>query len=270
MRLRWFVILGLVAAGVLVSVAVRDRTPMRTEVCVAQVGTERVQIDLEQAQWASLMAAIAQQRGLPPRATATAIQESKMRNIDYGDRDSLGLFQQRPSQGWGTAEQVLDPLHSIGAFYDGLVKVKDYETLEITDAAQQVQRSGFPTAYAQHEEDARALASALRGYSPAAFTCQINPGNVRSAQRAADDLQAAFGDIDVRVVGDDASYRLTGPAADIEARGWGVAHYLVGHAAELGITTITFDDRSWTADDSDQGWQASPTPRTDTVSFSTN
>lgn len=274
MQLRWFVILGLVAAGVLVSVAVRDRTPMRSEFCVAQVGTARAQVDLEQAQWATLMAAIAQQRGLPPRATtiaiATAFQESKLRNIDFGDRDSLGLFQQRPSQGWGTADEVQDPHHSIGAFYDGLVKVKDYETLKITDAAQQVQRSAFPGAYAQHEDDARALASALRGYSPAAFTCQVNPGNIGSTKRAAADLQAAFGDIDVRTVGDDASYRLTGPAADIEARGWGVAHYLVGHAADLGITRISFDDQRWTADDSDQGWQASPTQRDDTVTFSTN
>ncbi|MGA9714480.1 MAG: hypothetical protein WBQ48_01490 [Aeromicrobium sp.] len=274
MRLRWFVILGLIAAGILVSVAVRDRTPMRSEFCQAQVGAVRAQVDLEQAQWATLMAAIAQQRGLPPRATtiaiATAFQESKLRNIDFGDRDSLGLFQQRPSQGWGTAEQVLDPYHSIGAFYDGLVKVKDYETLQITDAAQRVQRSAFPRAYAQHEEGARALASALRGYSPAAFTCQINPGNVRSIQRAADDVLAAFGDIDVQVLGDDASYRLTGPSADIEARGWGVAHYLVGHAADLGISRVTFDDRTWTAGDSDDGWQPSPTRRDDTVIFSTN
>lgn len=274
MRLRWFVILGLVVAGTLASVAIRDRTPLRSEFCVAEVGDVSARVDLEQAQWASLMAGIAQQRGLPPRATtiaiATAFQESKIHNIDFGDRDSLGLFQQRPSQGWGTIEQVMDPPYAIGAFYDGLVAVKGYETLEITDAAQQVQRSAFPGAYAQHEDDARALASALRGYSPAAFTCQINPREPGSALGAADDLRSAFGDIDVRVVRDDGSYQLTGPTADIEARGWGVAHYLVGHAAQLGLSWVSFDGQSWTADDSDQGWQPTDTTDTDTVRFGTN
>lgn len=274
MRLRWWLLAGLLAAGLLVSVGVRDRTPLRSEFCVAEVGPVRAQIDLEQAEWASLMAAIAQQRGLPPRATtiaiATAFQESKIHNIDFGDRDSLGLFQQRPSQGWGTAQQILDPHHSIGAFYDALSTVKGYENLEITDAAQQVQRSAFPGAYAQHEDQARALASTLRGYSPAEFTCQINPSTIGSTTRAVNDLRAAFGDIDVRVVSDDASYRLTGPAADVEARGWGVAHYLVAHAADLGITRVGFDGRLWTADDSPDGWQPEPVQDTDTVRFSTN
>lgn len=274
MRLRWFVVLGLMTAAVLMSVTVRDRTPMRSEFCVATVDDVRAQVDLEQARYASLIAAIAQQRGLPPRATtiaiATAFQESKLHNIDFGDRDSLGLFQQRPSQGWGTAEQVMNPQHSIGAFYDGLVKVKRYETLEITDAAQQVQRSAYPGAYARHEDDARALASALRGYSPAEFSCQINPGEAGSTTRAVADVKAAFGDIDVRSVGDDASYVLTGPAADIEARGWGVAHYVVAHAADLGIRRISFADRLWTDDDSHQGWQVTSTEDSDTVRFSTN
>ena len=68
-------------------------------------------------------------RGLPERAVvialATAQQESRLRNLDYGDRDSLGLFQQRPSQGWGTEAQVQDPVYAAGKFYDGLVKVPE-------------------------------------------------------------------------------------------------------------------------------------------------
>ena len=75
-----------------------------------------------------MITAIAIRRGLPPRAAtiaiATAIQESKVRNITYGDRDSLGLFQQRPSQGWGTPEQILNPEYSTNKFYDALVKVE--------------------------------------------------------------------------------------------------------------------------------------------------
>ena len=92
-------------------------------------------------------------RGLPARAAsialATAYQESKLRNLDHGDRDSLGLFQQRPSQGWGTAKQIQDPYYATNAFYDALVKIDGYQTMRITEAAQEVQRSGFPEAYAR-------------------------------------------------------------------------------------------------------------------------
>ncbi|KAA1378248.1 hypothetical protein [Aeromicrobium fastidiosum] len=274
MRFRWFVVLGLVSAAVLFATVVRDRAPMRAEFCVADVGDTRAQLDLEQGRWAALIAAIAQQRGLPPRATtiaiATAFQESKIHNIDYGDRDSVGLFQQRPSQGWGTAAQIMDPHHAIGEFYDALVKVDGYETMVINDAAQLVQRSGFPEAYAQHEDYARALASSLRGYSPAAFTCQVNPGGSGSTTAVVDDVRQAFGDITVVRNGDDASYPLSGRPADIEARGWAIAQYLVGQAAFLGISEVTFDGYRWTAVDSDQGWEKGAVPRSTTVRVSTN
>jgi hypothetical protein len=275
MRLRWFVVLGLVAASVLFATVISDRTPLRSEFCVAEVGTVRAQVDLEQGRWASLMAAIAQQRGLPPRATtiaiATAFQESKIHNIDYGDRDSVGLFQQRPSQGWGTAEEILDPHHSIGAFYDALVKVDDYETMDINDAAQLVQRSGFPQAYAQHEEYARALASSLRGYSPNEFTCQVNASSIGSTTAVVEDVSLAFGDIEVVRDGDDARYPLApGTVDDVNARGWALAHYLVGQASTLGITEVAFDRRVWTAADSNRGWVKDLDAATDTVTVSTN
>src|ERR1041384_6569779 len=126
MKLRWVLLGALVAAGTLVAIVLTDRQPVRGEYCTADGGTTHAQIDIEQARWATLMAAIAQRRGLPPRATtiaiATAFQESKIHNLDYGDRDSAGLFQQRPSQGWGTRKQVRDPVYTIGRFYDGLVK----------------------------------------------------------------------------------------------------------------------------------------------------
>src|SRR5690554_4501667 len=131
MRLRWVLAAILLFSGVLIAVAMRDRDSQRNEYCVASVGETMVKLDLEQARWASLIAAQSQNRGLPPRAAtialATAFQESKLRNIDYGHLDSLGLFQQRPSQGWGTVEEVMDPFHSINRFYDGLTRVPDYQ-----------------------------------------------------------------------------------------------------------------------------------------------
>jgi hypothetical protein len=94
-------------------------------------------------------------------ALATAMQESKLYNLgDLGannDHDSLGLFQQRPSMGWGTPEQVTDPVYASTAFYLALQQVPGWESMAVTVAAQSVQRSAFPNAYAQWETDATAL-----------------------------------------------------------------------------------------------------------------
>lgn len=274
MRLRWFVVLGLVTASVLVATALRDRTPSRAEFCVAEVNGVRAQVDLEQGQWSALMAAVGQQRGLPPRATtiaiATAFQESKIHNIDYGDRDSIGLFQQRPSQGWGTVEQIMDPHYSIGRFYDALAKVDGYGSMKINDAAQLVQRSGFPYAYAQHEDYARALASSLRGYSPAKFTCQVNPRGAGSITRIMADVTKAFGELPVDRDGDVARYPLSGKASDTKARGWGLAHYLVANAANLGIHEVSFRGRTWTSTASHEGWRKDPAAVKTEVVVTTN
>ncbi|MEU6172710.1 C40 family peptidase [Streptantibioticus parmotrematis] len=94
-------------------------------------------------------------------ALATALQESGLRNLTYGDRDSLGLFQQRPSQGWGTATQILDPVHASTMFYEALEKVSGWQSLSVTQAAQAVQKSGFPGAYAKWEPLATALQKAI-------------------------------------------------------------------------------------------------------------
>ncbi|MER5490495.1 C40 family peptidase [Streptomyces sp. NPDC002490] len=94
-------------------------------------------------------------------ALATALQESGLRNLDYGDRDSLGLFQQRPSMGWGTAAQIRDPVYASTRFYEGLLKVSGWESMTVTQAAQAVQLSGFPDAYAKWEPLATALQKAL-------------------------------------------------------------------------------------------------------------
>jgi cell wall-associated NlpC family hydrolase len=94
-------------------------------------------------------------------ALATALQESGLRNLTYGDRDSLGLFQQRPSQGWGTATEILDPVHSSTMFYEALEKVSGWQSLSVTQAAQGVQKSGFPEAYAKWEPLATALQQAI-------------------------------------------------------------------------------------------------------------
>lgn len=110
-------------------------------------------------------------------ALATALQESGLQNLDHGDRDSVGLFQQRPSQGWGTRAQILDPVYASTKFYKALKSLKDWENMPVTVAAQKVQKSGVPDAYAKHEALATALqqsiaptlgtAAAVAGLTPA-------------------------------------------------------------------------------------------------------
>jgi hypothetical protein len=229
-------------------------------------------------------------------ALATAYQESDIRNVGYGDRDSLGVFQQRPSQGWGTAEQVQDLHYAANRFYDQLVGIDGYRDLPITDAAQQVQRSAFGDAYADHEPEARIVASALTGYSRAAFSCSVRLGSTDTEQTGANgltpraaavltDVQQTFGELPVGGFQPggvtsghmEGSAHYDGRAVDVFFRpvteenrrqGWAVAHYLVARADRLGIQTVIFDDRIWqSGSDSDAGWRdyRAPTSSGDTA-----
>ncbi|MFJ4800839.1 C40 family peptidase [Streptomyces murinus] len=109
--------------------------------------------------------------GVPARgqtiALATAFQESRLRNLSGGDRDSIGLFQQRPSQGWGTADQLHDPVYASEAFYKALLKLHGWQQMTLAQAAQAVQKSGYPDAYAQWETLATALQKAIAATFPA-------------------------------------------------------------------------------------------------------
>ncbi|MFD8386152.1 NlpC/P60 family protein [Streptomyces sp. NPDC059679] len=96
-------------------------------------------------------------------AIAAALQESGLQNLGHGDRDSLGLFQMRPSQGWGTRSQIMDPQYAARTFYQHLVRVRGWEAMSINDAAQAVERSGFPDAYAKHETRAVQIVAGLAG-----------------------------------------------------------------------------------------------------------
>ncbi len=94
-------------------------------------------------------------------AIAAALQESNLVNVDHGDRDSLGLFQERPSQGWGTPAQVMDPTYAATQFYRHLLAVPGWQQMSVNDAAQAVERSGFPQAYGPHEQAARQIVGAV-------------------------------------------------------------------------------------------------------------
>ena len=137
------------------------------------------QLDAEQIADARLIVAAGQHLGIPEPgetiALATAMQESDLHNLDHGDRDSLGLFQQRPSQGWGTPSQIMDPTYSATAFYNALAKVNGWAAMPTTDAAQAVQRSAYPEAYAKWAQFAHDLATTLDG------TCNRGAGPTPAA-----------------------------------------------------------------------------------------
>jgi murein DD-endopeptidase MepM/ murein hydrolase activator NlpD len=125
----------------------------------------------DQVRIAAVITKVGQDLKVPPRgwviATATALQESHLQNLPHlgtiNDHDSIGVFQQRPSQGWGTPEQLADPAYQSRKFYEKLLNVPSWQTLELTVAAQRVQVSAFPNAYAKHEPLAAKVVDLLTG-----------------------------------------------------------------------------------------------------------
>ena len=134
-------------------------------------------------------------------AVATAMQESRLTNLGNlgrrNDHDSLGLFQQRPSQGWGQPAQLLDPVYASAAFYAALKRVRGWERLPLTVAAQKVQRSGYPDAYAKHERDAERIVAAVTGVAtitdlPGASLADCGPAATVSAGGWTQPVRAAI------------------------------------------------------------------------------
>jgi hypothetical protein len=197
------------------------------------------QFDLSfgQADNAATIAAVGARLGMPDHAVtvavATALQESELANLSGGDRDSAGLFQQRPSQGWGSYAQITNPVHASVSFYRALTHVRGWQNLPVADAAQAVQHSGAPGAYAQWETEARALAAALTGETPAALTCigvPLHPPGQDLAHTASAELGTTH---------------ISGHHKP--KRGWLLASWLVAHAKRLAVERVTFAGMTWTA-----------------------
>ncbi|WP_043847084.1 hypothetical protein [Crystallibacter crystallopoietes] len=238
----------LVAGGVWAAVSSIKRSEILVrERCTAVVGPDTFELAPDQAANAALISGIAVQRGLPARAAsialATSIQESKLRNIGHGDDagpDSRGLFQQRPSQGWGTEQQVMDPVYASNRFYEELEEVPGFEALPITEAAQKVQRSAYPDAYADHEGEGKAFASALTGHSPAALNCVLKSADAPGDPTAVlEQLELAHPGLQASVEGN----QLYVAAED--TTGWAVAQWAVASAKELQLESVAFGGLNW-------------------------
>lgn len=236
--------------------------------CEVRTGAGKMPLDLEQGANAATIAAVAYRKQLPERAVviayATALQESHIRNLPGGDRDSVGMFQQRPSQGWGSPDKLRDPVQSTSKFFDALVKVKDYLDRDLHDAAQRVQRSADGRAYAQHEGDGKLLARAFTGREPGTARCWYPPDKKTSPRRpeAIREMRRAFGGR-LQAAGPASTSALgaaTRPAPWDAVRvtnvraGWAVASWTVTHAQVYGLAEVRYAGRHWKADAGHDGW----------------
>jgi hypothetical protein len=240
-----------IGAVVAIIVAVQPPPPVVVSSCTFGAGAAGgpFAITPTQAQNATIITAVGRQKGLPDHAAtvalATAFQESELQNLPYGDLDSVGLFQQRPSQGWGTTAQILDPAYAAGAFFDHLAQVPGWETMPVTEAAQLVQHSATPDAYAQWSLEAQALAIATTGEVAAGLSCRLG-GFGGPAPSHASVVAAASAELGPNPFGTPATTQ----------RGWQIAIWAVAHAYNYHLTSVSFGGRTWTS--SSGTWVAAP------------
>jgi hypothetical protein len=244
-------------------VAFRRVAPLlATSGCEIKTRGQVFKLDPGQAGIAATIAGVARRRALPARAVtiayAAALQESKLQNLHYGDRDSVGVFQQRPSEGWGTTRQLEDPVYATTKFFQALAQVPGYQRLPVYKAAQAVQRSADGLAYIQYEQMAAGLARGFTGHDPRSVWCwYAGPARQRASLTAASqELGRAFGPLPVRAAGDP---KLT-LGVPQPAEGWAVAAWLVSHASRYGIRDVLYGRYEWRAASGAGGWASAPSP----------
>jgi hypothetical protein len=248
-------------------------TPPPPPGCQAGPNTQSISLDTGQASIASMIAGVADRRHLPKQALvialATAMQESDLENLDYGDRDSLGVFQQRPSEGWGTPAEIEDPVYATTRFFEALVKVPKYTKIPLYAAAQDVQHSADGSAYETQAYVAGLLAGYLTGSPPHEVTCWYTPaaGQRADVKGIRAGLVQTFGPAgrDAVMVRDTtASY----DTLDVKAQPrdtWTVANWIVTHAQEYRISEVRYAGYRWEAADGSMGWQLDPGQSSNTI-----
>jgi hypothetical protein len=247
-------------------------TPFLTPAgCQAGSGTSAVALDPQQASIAATIAGVAARDRLPARAVtiayATAMQESHMHNLKYGDLDSVGIFQQRPSEGWGTTGQLEDPMYATTKFFGALTRVPGYLEMPVDQAAQAVQHSADGSAYSQYDLMATSLTSAFTGEQPRAVWCWAGPGPYPQPKlgAAGTALATAFG---APAAGRPVTSLTSARSAksmtvDVRVRpmeAWAVASWLVTHADAYGISDVRYGGYQWTAPAGTRGWQPDTGP----------
>jgi hypothetical protein len=227
--------------------------------CTAQAAHQSVLLDTQQGSIAATIAGVAHQQSMPREAVtiayATAMQESKLHNLDYGDQDSVGVFQQRPSQGWGPKRKLENPVYATTKFFRALKTVPGYQRMPVDQAAQAVQRSADGAAYAQYVGMAAEMTAAFTGQRGHAVYCWSGaPGSRHPAvDGITEGLTATFGAAI-------AALARTGPHHTMQLRiahcklGWEVASWLVTHASKYGVHQVRFGRYEWRAVAGIRGW----------------
>lgn len=235
--------------------------------CQAGSGEQAITLDTDQAAIAATIAGVAARHRLPRQAItiayAAALQESQMQNLDYGDLDSVGVFQQRPSQGWGTASELEDPVYATTKFFAALVQVHGYTKMPVDQAAQDVQHSADGTAYEQWAPLAAALAGYFTGAPPHDVSCWYTPPAQADLAAATRQLTQTFGPqgragVVIRITTDRSDKNQEGSVAVVHAKqdaAWTVAGWLVAHAQDYGISDVRYAGYEWNAADGSMGWQ---------------
>ena len=232
-------VLAAVAFGLVVLWRVAQ-THSTSEEC--KVGDYSVEPD--QAAVAATMVGVVIKRDLPERAAvlalAAGLQESKLANLRPGEGpdDSVGVLQQRPSQGWGSVAQLQDIHYATGKFLDALVKIDGWQTMPLADAIQEVQVSIDGSYYARHEGEAQALSDALNGKNPAGISCSFpKPTEVASVATVA---AAVAEDLPV------SKPTAVSPKITVPGASWATAAWFVASADKYGIDAVDYAGRQWT------------------------
>jgi len=263
-------VLVLVVAGYLIYHSFRNVTsPPPPPGCQAGTGVQAIDLDLEQAQIAATIAGVAARHRLPRQAVtialAAALQESKLHNLDYGDRDSVGIFQQRPSEGWGSATELQDPVYATTKFYAALIKVHGYAKMPVERAAQAVQHSADGSAYQQWTDIAGQLTGSFTGKSPHTVSCWYTPSGPANLAGVEKQVRQTFGPagrkaVVVRITTARSAQKNVAVLQVKPAAGWTVASWLVAHAQAYHLSQIRYAGFSWKAANGTMGWQRETNP----------
>jgi len=263
-------VLVLVVAGYVIYHSFRNVTsPPPPPGCQAGTGVQAVDLAPEQAEVAATIAGVAARHRLPRRAVtialAAALQESKLHNLDYGDRDSVGIFQQRPSEGWGSATELQDPIYATTKFYAALLKVHGYAKMPVDRAAQAVQHSADGSAYQQWTDIAGQLTSSFSGKSPHTVSCWYTPSGPANLAGVEKQVRQTFGPagrkaVVVRITTARSAKKNVAVLHVQPAAGWTVASWLVAHAQAYHLSQLRYAGFSWKAANGTMGWQRESNP----------
>ncbi len=235
--------------------------------CQAGTGITAIGLQSDQAGIAATIAGVAARRHLTARAVtiayAAALQESDLHDLHYGDRDSVGVFQQRPSQGWGTKTELENPVYATTKFFAALVKMHDWAKLPIDTAAQDVQRSADGYAYEQWVATSTLLTNYFTGSWPHGVSCWYTPPRkAADLAAAARGLALTFGPLEAKDVVVSVTTSRSAKNKKREAvvqvkrsSAWTVAGWLVANAQQYGLSQVRYAGYEWTAADGSMGWQ---------------